>query len=152
MTQHEDPVSTTPASGGGKIKVLTSGMYFGEKALIENLPRSATVTAMTDMVLLTIDRKNFTRILGPLNDVVQQNLSMKSLKDVKFFSSLDEKDLKILFYHLKLEHFQAKEIIYQIGDPGEKLYIVKSGIVELISYKDYHKKENPSSFLVKEVW
>ena len=169
VTQFEDPSTTTTTKNtaantsitihpspfsvisGGKIKMLTSGMHFGEKALIEDLPRSATVTAMTDMILLTIDRENFLRILGPLNNLIQQNLLMKSLKDVKFFSSLIENDLKMLFYHLKLEHFQSKEIIYQAGDTGDKLYIVKSGIVELISYKDYQKKENPESVLVKEV-
>src|SRR5271165_4640629 len=49
---------------GRKIAELGAGGYFGELALLDRLPRSATVKAVTDMELLVIDQKEFNRLLN----------------------------------------------------------------------------------------
>jgi CRP-like cAMP-binding protein len=48
---------------GRKAAELAPGGYFGELALLDRLPRSATVRATTDMELLALDQKDFNRIL-----------------------------------------------------------------------------------------
>ena len=55
---------------------LKEGSYFGEIALLLNDVRQATVTAVTDTTCLTIDRKVFKRLLGPLEDVLKKNMSL----------------------------------------------------------------------------
>jgi CRP-like cAMP-binding protein len=47
---------------GGPIP-LAAGSFFGEMAIIDGAPRSATVTATTDMVLLVIARDRFLGVL-----------------------------------------------------------------------------------------
>ena len=48
-------------------KKLTKGQYFGERALIENEPRSATVTcASAKCVCVVLDKANFMRLLDDL--------------------------------------------------------------------------------------
>jgi CRP/FNR family transcriptional regulator, cyclic AMP receptor protein len=42
---------------------LEPGDFFGEMALIDGEPRSATVTAVTDIVVLTIPRRKFLSLL-----------------------------------------------------------------------------------------
>ncbi|MGD0082343.1 MAG: cyclic nucleotide-binding domain-containing protein [Acidimicrobiales bacterium] len=48
---------------GRKTAELGPGGYFGELALLDRLPRSATVKAATDMELLAISQKDFNRLL-----------------------------------------------------------------------------------------
>jgi CRP-like cAMP-binding protein len=44
-----------------RLAVLGEGDIFGEMALFERMPRSATVRAMGDVRVLTIDKKTFLR-------------------------------------------------------------------------------------------
>jgi CRP-like cAMP-binding protein len=48
---------------GKLLALLTAGDFFGEIALILDSPRSATVTATSDVRLLVIDRNAFRRLL-----------------------------------------------------------------------------------------
>jgi CRP-like cAMP-binding protein len=48
---------------GRKVAELGPGEYFGELALLDRLPRSATVKALTDMELLVISQKDFNKLL-----------------------------------------------------------------------------------------
>jgi CRP-like cAMP-binding protein len=44
-----------------RLAVLSEGDVFGEMALFERMPRSATVRALGDVRVLTIDKKTFLR-------------------------------------------------------------------------------------------
>ncbi len=50
----------------GNKGVLRPGEYFGEVALAMNVPRTATVTAITPAVVASCDRETFDEILRPL--------------------------------------------------------------------------------------
>jgi len=56
---------------------LGSGAYFGEMALLESKPRMATVTATSPVTLLSIDKKTFARILGPLTDILAREAATR---------------------------------------------------------------------------
>jgi CRP-like cAMP-binding protein len=49
---------------GRKAAELGPSGYFGELALLDKLPRSATVRAATDMDLLEIDQRHFNRLIN----------------------------------------------------------------------------------------
>ncbi len=51
-------------AGGVEVSRLTRGHYFGEMSLLTGEPRSATVVALTDVVLLELDRPVFARLFA----------------------------------------------------------------------------------------
>ncbi|CDO94280.1 unnamed protein product [Kluyveromyces dobzhanskii CBS 2104] len=59
--------------GKDVIAKLGKGDYFGEVALLNDLPRQATVTATTRTKVATLGKSGFQRLLGPVVDVLKLN-------------------------------------------------------------------------------
>ena len=57
---------------------LQPGDFFGEMSLLDGEPRSATITAMTDVRLLVVDRSHFWRLLNETPDLVRRMLAVLS--------------------------------------------------------------------------
>jgi rhodanese-related sulfurtransferase len=53
----------TPHSKGIRLAVLEKGEIFGEDALITDAPRTVSVTALTDVALLRLDKKQFVSLI-----------------------------------------------------------------------------------------
>lgn len=49
--------------GGKRISTLGAGDFFGELALVSNIPRTATVTAITPVRMLVVSGRDFRRLL-----------------------------------------------------------------------------------------
>ncbi len=77
-----DIIRTSPEKPAGEIiAVLGPGNFFGEAALINNQPRSASVRARTALEVVVMGRHVFTTIsetLAPLKDAVTQAISRRS--------------------------------------------------------------------------
>jgi CRP/FNR family transcriptional regulator, cyclic AMP receptor protein len=65
----------TPVGTGD---MLTPGDFFGEMSLLDGEPRSATVTAVTDLRLLVVERSHFWRLLKETPDLVARILVVLS--------------------------------------------------------------------------
>jgi CRP-like cAMP-binding protein len=57
---------------------LQPGDFFGEMSLLDGEPRSATITATTDVRLLVVDRSHFWRLLNETPDLVRRMLAVLS--------------------------------------------------------------------------
>lgn len=57
----------------GVVAHLKARDYFGEVALLNDLPRQATVTAETKTKVATLGKSGFQRLLGPVVDVLKLN-------------------------------------------------------------------------------
>jgi cAMP-dependent protein kinase regulator len=64
----------TPDKPAVDVGTLGPSDYFGEIALILNRPRAATVTALTALKCVRLDRKRFERVLGPCSELLKRNV------------------------------------------------------------------------------
>ncbi|USG63291.1 ATP-binding cassette domain-containing protein [Brevibacillus ruminantium] len=64
--------ASAPQEGIISLAMLEDGDYFGEIALLENVPRTATVTAITPCVFLTLKRKALYHILSRYPEIDEQ--------------------------------------------------------------------------------
>jgi CRP-like cAMP-binding protein len=69
-------VSVQTVAGPGD--PLAPGDFFGEMSLLDGEPRSATVTATTDLRMLVVDRAHFWRLLNETPDVLRRILMVLS--------------------------------------------------------------------------
>lgn len=60
---------------GEKVMDYSEGCYFGELALLRNQPRAATVISVGKSKVLSLDRRTFKRLLGPLEQVLANKAS-----------------------------------------------------------------------------
>jgi CRP-like cAMP-binding protein len=65
----------TPLGAGDP---LTPGDFFGEMSLLDGEPRSATVSAITDLRMLVVERTHFWRLLHESPDLVRRILVVLS--------------------------------------------------------------------------
>lgn len=66
--------TATVKRGGRKIATLGPGQYFGEMALLDRGPRSATVVADNDMTLLVLGQREFSGVLDEIPGVAHKLL------------------------------------------------------------------------------
>jgi CRP-like cAMP-binding protein len=65
---------------GGAIATLHSGGFFGEMSLIDGLPRSADVVAVTPMELLVFDPREFASLINDYPSVSKRILRTMTLR------------------------------------------------------------------------
>lgn len=63
-----------PSGGAHLVASLKTGHYFGEIALLTSKPRQATVKAKGLLKVLAIDRATFTRVFGPMDNIMKRNM------------------------------------------------------------------------------
>eukprot|EP00947_MAST-08B_sp_MAST-8B-sp1_P003267 g3267.t1 len=120
--------------GLGSLEIVSGGehSYFGERALITNEPRAANVTAVGDVRCMTIDRDTFVRLLGPLQDAMDQNLTSRILKTVPLLTGLTEEEHDQLNAALGRQQFAKGTRIITQGELGESFFIIRDGEVEVL--------------------
>jgi len=59
-------------------------------------------------------------------------VTIQSLRHVPLFSALSDDDLSALAEHVRLQHFEAGQLLIKQGDPADALYIIQSGRAEVV--------------------
>ena len=57
------------------------------------------------------------------------------LKRIPFFSQLTDEDLEAIGQKVQMQYFGPEQVIFEQGDYGEEMYIIKRGKVEVL--RDY---------------
>ena len=101
--------------------------YFGELALIKNAPRACNVTAKTDVDCLALNRADFLKMLGPLQEVMKSNFCFELFKTMSLFEGVPSDVMKRAAEACKIEDFSSGADIITQGDEGDKFYVISEG-------------------------
>ncbi|OQS05145.1 phosphatidylinositol-4-phosphate-5-kinase (PIPK-D1/GPCR-PIPK) [Thraustotheca clavata] len=131
MIQVGTVVCTDIGAGALDDVELNEGSYFGERALIKDEPRAATVYAKTDVTLMALGRDVFTQVLGPLQELIKYNLMMRLVQSVPLFKDFTDAEKQELVEKAPLKTYNTGDIILHQGDISDDFFIIVSGQVEV---------------------
>ena len=104
--------------------------------------RTATVTAVTMMVLLHLDIKELYSFLKKYNLELSmytaslQMMRMRLIKQSLPFGKISHERLQWLAEHVEELTLPAGTILFNEGDVGDKCYLIRSGKIEVIAQED----------------
>ncbi|KAI7838861.1 hypothetical protein COHA_007362 [Chlorella ohadii] len=148
----EEGACVVVADDGKELARLGPTAYFGERALLKNEPRAATVQAATDVRLLALGRDDFTRLLGPLQSLLESQAVAYDTPTTKISKALKLEDLKHVaclgagaFGKVTLVQYDGK---YYALKALSKAHVVQTGLQEHIKREKAVMSEFDSPFLV----
>ena len=126
---------------------LSEGAIFGEMPLLTGKPQGQAARAASDVLLWVLPKADFddlcatypiirsalSRDLRGRLSPEDRALAVERLRAMPLFSELPEEALSAMAKRLLLQHAPAGELIFQIGGPGDALYLVETGQVELVT-------------------
>jgi CRP-like cAMP-binding protein len=122
------------------VALLGVGDCFGEIALLENIPRTASVVALGSASLLKLEKQDFDQFLAALpidkNRITDQIRHGKLLMSIPLFSYLSPEQFSFLITRSAVETFAKGAVIFNQGDEGDKMYIIKAGEVSIQRRED----------------
>lgn len=144
VVEHSATVFITDEQG--KLRAVTRldcGSYFGEISLLrDGFERTATVKADEQgcrLLMLTYDMyakhasDSCLRVMSHMIKHCAQHKLIGLLKKVPFLSSVPDTKLEKLSGLVRLTRKQPGEIICREGSPGNCLYVIVSGSVQVVS-------------------
>ncbi len=124
------------ASGVEKVvETLSTGDSFGEIALLEDIPRTASIVTKTPSAVFEIDRESFEKFVvssaGGKEKVTDVIRFGKLLMSNPLFSFMSPRQLSYVIMKFKTEKFAAGKIFFDQGNKGDKFYLIKEGTVHI---------------------
>ncbi|KAI8622377.1 hypothetical protein BC830DRAFT_673488 [Chytriomyces sp. MP71] len=144
---------------GKRVAILSEGSFFGEVALIANIPRTATVQVATSAILYRLNRDIFVDICEEFEDVKRRvhgiylermekinqeeeerarRVAQSLAANLEFLQrntgdGRDDEFLLKLAKGLVVTFLVAGDIVFREGEPGDDIYFIKKGTVEIVA-------------------
>lgn len=122
---------------------LSDGAFFGEMALLSDVPRMATVVCKDDVMVFEISRdllSTITRAYPTVDEVMRRfhknRLITNLLKTSPIFQPFSAKDKKALIERFKSRSVDEGAYVITREHPGEGLYLLLSGRCEVLDGRD----------------
>jgi len=117
-------------SGSGQYEdvILGPSAWFGERALLSNMARTADVIAASPCVTMCISRSDFEVSIGFLRTLLAQEEKNRILHALAIFKLLEEEEFDALADELTIKTYFKGAVLEETGQPSSQdLLIIKSG-------------------------
>lgn len=115
--------------GPQKVGSYDGSGFFGELALMYNMPRAATIRSVTDGVLWSLDRKTFRQIIVKANANKRKQFE-EFLKSLSVLENINENERSKIADVMESQKFKQGDIIIREGDVIDSasfVYFLMSG-------------------------
>jgi CRP-like cAMP-binding protein len=119
------------------IAQLGPGDLFGEMTCMSLYPRSATVRAVEETVVLEMLRNVLSvlqrnrRFKAQLDETYRQRALDTHLRSVPIFDGVTDDFLRQLATRIELVRFEPGQVVFRQGDPADSFYLVRIGFVKV---------------------
>ena len=131
----------------GDFSELGEGESFGELAMLTGKPHTRSVQAATDLFLWSLPAAEFNTLAEEypgirlaLSETIREPLlardqerAVERLATMPLFAGLPQDVLQAIGERLLLRHVPAGALVFAEGAPGDALYIIDNGQVEIVS-------------------
>ncbi|CAK88155.1 unnamed protein product (macronuclear) [Paramecium tetraurelia] len=114
---------------------MNDGQAFGELALENNEPRSASITAVIPTHLAVLDAEDYMVIKKTVINQ-QRQLYFEEFAKLSIFKDWKFMSIKSLFDVMKLNKFRLNHTVYKEGDPANEVYFIQTGEFKVTTSKN----------------
>ncbi len=132
-------VSENPYGQEVTLGTLSRGDFFGEQGLLSDARSDHTVRAAGDLALLRLSKPKLERLLtlypylrGYFEHYASETSIRYFLRLCNIFTPLSPTEIRSLLSCLQERSYTADQYIYREGEPGDALYILRSGSVRVV--------------------
>ena len=134
------------------LSVLKRGDHFGDIALLTEVPRTATVRAAEDLVVLRLGRHDFLNYLGEhphvrvaLERYLKDFSTRDFLRQFTAMSAVPAALLRQVMEQLEERSVPSGTVVVREGEPADAFYIVREGMLQAV------KRDNGTERIVNAI-
>lgn len=131
-----DIIIENPSGLRSTIDTINAGDSFGEIALLEPVPRTATVRAAKPLTALELDKPYFDEFVehtGGMKEKITEVIRLTSLlRKIPFFREMAPSQMSEIISSLKNEYYKKGQTVIKEGSTGNRFYIIAGGTFKVL--------------------
>lgn len=123
-----------------EVAQLTKGKSFGDMALLDYKPRSATVKCITNWKFAVIVKEDYNKIFGKIQRK-KINKQIELIRTIPYFEDWSNKEVKHILQCIDTVDYKRNNLVFNQGDTSKYIYIINEGEFELLKLVNFSNKE-----------